>query len=64
MAQITMTQALNLAIDEAMAEDDGVFCLGEDVVAKQGGGVFKVTSGLSENMANTEFVRLQFQKRQ
>ena len=48
MAQITMTQALNLAIDEAMAEDDGVFCLGEDVAAKQGGGVFKVTSGLSE----------------
>ena len=25
MAEITMTQALNLAIDEAMAEDDGVF---------------------------------------
>ncbi|MBI1402805.1 MAG: alpha-ketoacid dehydrogenase subunit beta [Porphyrobacter sp.] len=48
MAQITMTQALNLAIDEAMAEDDGVFCLGEDVSAKQGGGVFKVTQGLTE----------------
>ena len=42
MAQITMTQALNLAIDEAMADDPGVFCLGEDVSAKQGGGVFKV----------------------
>jgi len=48
MGQITMTQALNLAIDEAMAEDDGVFCLGEDVSAKQGGGVFKITSGLTE----------------
>ena len=48
MAQITMTQALNLAIDEAMADDPGVFCLGEDVSAKQGGGVFKVTSGLTE----------------
>lgn len=48
MAQITMTQALNLAIDEAMAEDPGVFCLGEDVSAKQGGGVFKVTQGLTE----------------
>ena len=48
MAQITMTQALNLAIDEAMADDAGVFCLGEDVSAKQGGGVFKVTSGLTE----------------
>jgi len=48
MGQITMTQAINLAIDEAMAEDDGVFCLGEDVSAKQGGGVFKVTAGLTE----------------
>lgn len=48
MAQITLTQALNHAIDEAMAEDDGVFCLGEDVSAKQGGGVFKVTAGLTE----------------
>ena len=48
MGMITMTQALNHAIDEAMAEDDGVFCLGEDVAAKQGGGVFKITSGLSE----------------
>ena len=48
MGMITMTQALNHAIDEAMAEDDGVFCLGEDVAAKQGGGVFKITSGLTE----------------
>lgn len=48
MAMITMTQALNQAIDEAMAEDAGVFCLGEDVSAKQGGGVFKVTAGLTE----------------
>ena len=48
MGEITMTQALNRAIDEAMAEDDGVFCLGEDVGAKQGGGVFKVTAGLTE----------------
>jgi pyruvate dehydrogenase E1 component beta subunit len=48
MAQITMTQALNLAIDEAMAEDPRVFCLGEDISAKQGGGVFKVTAGLTE----------------
>ena len=46
--QITMVQALNQAIDEAMAADDGVFCLGEDVAAKQGGGVFKVTAGLTE----------------
>ncbi|WP_219893633.1 alpha-ketoacid dehydrogenase subunit beta [Aquisediminimonas profunda] len=48
MGEITMAQALNRAIDEAMAEDSGVFCLGEDVGAKQGGGVFKVTAGLTE----------------
>lgn len=43
-----MVQALNRAIDEAMAEDEGVILLGEDVAAKQGGGVFKVSSGLTE----------------
>lgn len=31
-----------------MAENSGVFCLGEDVGAKQGGGVFKITAGLTE----------------
>ena len=36
MTQITMTQAINRAIDEAMAEDEGVILLGEDVAAKQG----------------------------
>lgn len=45
---ITMVQALNRAIDEAMAEDEGVILLGEDVAAKQGGGVFKVSKGLTE----------------
>lgn len=47
-AQITVTQAINRAIDEAMAEDEGVILLGEDVAAKQGGGVFKISSGLTE----------------
>ena len=47
-AKITMVQALNRAIDEAMAEDEGVILLGEDVGAKQGGGVFKVSKGLGE----------------
>ena len=46
--KISMAQALNRAIDEAMAEDEGVILLGEDVAAKQGGGVFKISSGLSE----------------
>lgn len=47
-AKFTMVAALNRAIDEAMAEDDGVILLGEDVAAKQGGGVFKVSAGLTE----------------
>ncbi len=46
--KITMVAALNRAIDEAMAEDEGVILLGEDVAAKQGGGVFKVSAGLTE----------------
>ncbi len=48
MSKITMGQALNRAIDEAMAEDEGVILLGEDVAAKQGGGVFKISAGLTE----------------
>jgi pyruvate/2-oxoglutarate/acetoin dehydrogenase E1 component len=46
--KFTMVAAINRAIDEAMAEDEGVILLGEDVAAKQGGGVFKISSGLSE----------------
>ena len=48
MSKMTMTAALNRAIDEAMAADAGVILLGEDVSAKQGGGVFKVSAGLTE----------------
>lgn len=48
MTKLTMTAALNRAIDESMAADDGVILLGEDVSAKQGGGVFKVSAGLTE----------------
>ena len=46
--KMTMTAALNRAIDECMAADEGVVLLGEDVSAKQGGGVFKVSAGLTE----------------
>lgn len=48
MAKMTMVAAINRALNEAMAADEGVIILGEDVAAKQGGGVFKVTSGLTE----------------
>ena len=47
-ARIRMAMAINRAIDEAMAEDEGVILLGEDVGKKQGGGVFKVSTGLTE----------------
>ena len=44
---ITFTQAYNRALDEAMAADSSVIMLGEDIGDKEGGGVFKVTGGLS-----------------
>jgi pyruvate dehydrogenase E1 component beta subunit len=45
-ARLTMVQAINQALDEAMARDDRVIVLGEDV-ADPVGGVMKATSGLS-----------------
>jgi pyruvate dehydrogenase E1 component beta subunit len=44
MAKLTMVQALNLALRQEMARDDGVIVLGEDVGVD--GGVFRVTDGL------------------
>ncbi len=46
--KVTLGAAINRAIDECMAADDGVILLGEDVGAKQGGGVFKISAGLTE----------------
>lgn len=46
-AKINFVQGLHMALDEAMAADDNVIALGEDVGDEQGGGVFKITSGLS-----------------
>ncbi len=44
MAQMTMVQALNLAMAEAMREDANVLVMGQDV--GQDEGVFRVTAGL------------------
>ena len=44
MAKLNMIQAINLALTEAMAADDGVMVLGEDVGLN--GGVFRATEGL------------------
>ena len=43
---ITMVQAVNEALDAALANDDSVFLLGEDIV-DPAGGVMQVTQGLS-----------------
>jgi acetoin:2,6-dichlorophenolindophenol oxidoreductase subunit beta len=47
LSTITFAEASRLALDDAMAADPGVFVLGEDVADREGGGVFKVTQGLS-----------------
>jgi acetoin:2,6-dichlorophenolindophenol oxidoreductase subunit beta len=44
--QLTYREAINAALDDAMAADDAVLLMGEDVSAD--GGVFKTNSGLVE----------------
>lgn len=45
--RLTFRNAINQAMDQALAADDRVFVLGEDVADSAGGGVFHVTEGLS-----------------
>ena len=44
--KMTMKEALNLALDQALAKSERVFLLGEDI-ADPGGGIVGVTAGLS-----------------
>src|ERR1700677_543891 len=44
---LTMAEALNQALDEAMARDERVIYLGEDV-SDRTGGTFRVTKGLTD----------------
>jgi pyruvate dehydrogenase E1 component beta subunit len=44
---IGYTQAINLALDHALAADERVFLIGEDIADEEDGGVFKATAGLS-----------------
>ncbi len=46
MAELTMVEAIDLALARAMADDDSVLVLGEDV--GRDGGVFRATQGLLE----------------
>lgn len=54
--RMNMSQAIALALHEAMEIDSSVVALGEDIADPQGGGVFKCTTGLS-NAFGTERVR-------
>ncbi len=54
MAELTLVQAINLALQQEMAKDDRVLILGEDVGAN--GGVFRVTEGLHEQFGGDRVV--------
>ena len=49
--ELTMVQAINRALHDAMAADDRVLVFGEDVARL--GGVFRVTEGLSETFGDS-----------
>lgn len=42
-----LVQAINRTLDRAMAADDSIVLLGEDIGDPSGGGMFKITAGLS-----------------
>jgi pyruvate/2-oxoglutarate/acetoin dehydrogenase E1 component len=54
MSSKTMVEALNQALDQAMAADDRVVVLGEDVART--GGVFRVTAGLLDRYGEERVV--------
>jgi pyruvate dehydrogenase E1 component subunit beta len=54
MAKMTMVQALNLGLRQAMEQDDSVIVLGEDVGVD--GGVFRVTDGLIDRFGEQRVV--------
>lgn len=54
MPEITVVQALNQALDQAMSADPRVMVLGEDV--GRGGGVFRVTAGLQQRFGEERVV--------
>lgn len=54
MANLTLVQAINLALIQEMEEDDRVIILGEDV--GRNGGVFRVTEGLWQRFGGDRVV--------
>lgn len=53
---VSVMEAINMALHDALAEDESVFLLGEDIADAEGGGVLGLTKGLSERFG-TERVR-------
>ncbi|MCH2139766.1 MAG: alpha-ketoacid dehydrogenase subunit beta [Phycisphaerales bacterium] len=54
MANLTLVQAINLALAQEMEKDDRILLMGEDVGAN--GGVFRVTEGLHERFGGDRVV--------
>lgn len=54
--KINMVQAINWALEDAMADDAKVLVLGEDVADHTGGGVCGITKGLSTRFGTTRVV--------
>jgi 2-oxoisovalerate dehydrogenase E1 component beta subunit len=54
MAQITLVEAINLALKRAMQEDESVVVLGQDVGVD--GGVFRATLGLAERFGSERVI--------
>ena len=54
MPEMTMIDAIRLAMDEEMAHDDQVFIIGEDVGIR--GGVFRATVGLYEKYGSARVI--------
>ena len=54
MANLTLVQAINLALVQEMEKDDRVLLLGEDVGIN--GGVFRVTEGLQKRFGEHRVV--------
>ena len=54
MANLTLVQAINLALTQEMEADDRVIILGEDV--GKNGGVFRVTEGLQQRFGENRVV--------
>ncbi|MDP7518534.1 MAG: alpha-ketoacid dehydrogenase subunit beta, partial [Phycisphaerales bacterium] len=54
MANLTLVQAINLALLQEMEKDDRVMLMGEDIGVN--GGVFRVTEGLHERFGSRRVV--------